>query len=87
MPLTAVVGDQVVLRCRPPDSRPQAVVTWLKNFIPVRPRADVVFQQDGDLVVRKIQKSDEGNYVCSAENILLQRSALTSLARLTVLGK
>ena len=49
--------------------------------------ADVIFQQDSDLVIRTIQKSDEGDYLCSAENMLLQRSALSSSARLTVLGK
>ncbi|XP_065845343.1 contactin-5-like isoform X2 [Oscarella lobularis] len=84
---TAIVGNQVVLRCRPPDSRPKAVVTWykMKGQNLAKLTADVIFQQDSDLVIRTIQKSDEGDYLCSAENMLLQRSALSSSARLTVL--
>ena len=79
-------GDTAILKCIPPRGNPKPRIHWLKNGQPLsstEPRWHVT--EVGSLVIEAVQKSDEANYVCRAENMVGARDSET--VRLNVHGE
>ncbi len=67
---SAVVGEQIRLRCQPPQGSPTPFVYWTKDGKNVsRPL------EHYDLVFSSVQNSDLGAYRCIASNGLLRQSS------------
>ncbi|XP_048045246.1 hemicentin-1 isoform X2 [Megalobrama amblycephala] len=75
--LTVRMGESATLSCRPPQSRPQAQVSWFKNNRLLNPGLHYTADPNGDLLFHRVQETDSGLYFCRASNSLLKR-ALTS---------
>ena len=72
-------GDTAILKCIPPRGNPKPRIHWLKNGQPLsssEPRWHVT--EVGSLVIEAVQKSDEANYVCRAENMVGARDSETA---------
>ncbi|XP_071432514.1 neural cell adhesion molecule 1 isoform X2 [Pithys albifrons albifrons] len=71
MNATANLSQSVTLACDA-DGFPEPTVTWTKDGEPVEEAEDeekYSFNYDGsELVIRKVDKSDEAEYICIAEN-------------------
>ncbi|NWI06463.1 NCAM1 protein, partial [Tichodroma muraria] len=71
MNATANLSQSVTLACDA-DGFPEPTVTWTKDGEPVEEVEDedkYSFNYDGsELVIRKVDKSDEAEYICIAEN-------------------
>ncbi|NWI95738.1 NCAM1 protein, partial [Pitta sordida] len=71
MNATANLSQSVTLACDA-DGFPEPTVTWTKDGEPVEEAEDEEkynFNYDGsELVIRKVDKSDEAEYICIAEN-------------------
>ena len=86
-------GDTAILKCIPPRGNPKPRLQWLKNGQPLlSTTSSVVGDTDrwhitevGSLVIEAVQKSDEANYVCRAENMVGTRDS--DSIRLDVHGK
>ncbi|XP_062389601.1 myosin light chain kinase, smooth muscle-like [Sardina pilchardus] len=66
----ALEGTKVLFKCQVSGS-PLPTVSWLKDGHPARPRAGLSLQQEGDvhlLCVDRAQRSDAGQYGCTATN-------------------
>ena len=72
----AEVGENVILPCQA-TGLPLPTITWRRAFgsLP-KGKTGVV---DGNLTIRNIAKTDKGDYVCSAKNLLGQDSAVAQL--------
>nr|XP_014352093.1 PREDICTED: protein sax-3-like [Latimeria chalumnae] len=71
--LTAKTGDPAVLSCRPPFSKPPAIVSWFKDGNILRKRPHYFIDDTGDLVFHRLQETDKGVYFCRASNPHLLR--------------
>ena len=71
----AEVGENVILPCH--TGLPLPTITWRRAFgsLPKGKTAVV----DGNLTIRNIAKTDKGDYVCSAKNLLGQDSVVAQL--------
>ena len=80
-------GDTAILKCIPPRGNPKPRLIWLKNGQPLTPERDSRWHvtEVGSLVIEAVQKSDEANYVCRAENMVGSRDS--DSIRLNVHGK
>ncbi|NXF09773.1 NCAM1 protein, partial [Smithornis capensis] len=71
MNATANLSQSVTLACDA-DGFPEPTVTWTKDGEPVEEAEDeekYSFNYDGsELIIRKVDKSDEAEYICIAEN-------------------
>lgn len=84
----AIYGQDVILRCNPPESIPSAAVIWYKNYLPLDLHPGRVMVIDNDLHLTSVRKTDSGLYYCVAFNNFTFPSTRTSnTARLTVEGK
>lgn len=72
------IGNDVVLFCRTLGS-PSPRVTWLIEDDVIKSNSKYQVQENGDLLIRNIDWSDMGEYVCVAENNLGRDSAATFL--------
>ena len=72
----AEVGDNVIFPCQA-TGLPLPTITWRRMFgsLPKGKTAVV----DGNLTIRNIAKTDKGDYVCSAKNLLGQDSVVAQL--------
>ena len=68
----------VVLKCRPPNGSPQPNITWYKIGKPSlllghgdRRRIRLTFQKN--LVIKRVQMADSGEYQCVARNMAARR--------------
>ncbi|CAJ0931334.1 unnamed protein product, partial [Mesorhabditis belari] len=77
-------GLTVQLQCSPPESEPKAQVIWLKDGQPIEQGADsnIIYGNDGSLILSAARLSDSGAYACEATNIATKR--VTDTAQLTV---
>jgi roundabout axon guidance receptor 2 len=80
-------GDTAILKCIPPRGNPKPRLIWLKNGQPLASERDDRWHvtEVGSLVIEAVQKSDEANYVCRAENMVGSRDS--DSIRLNVHGK
>uniref|UniRef100_A0A4W5KJW9 Myosin light chain kinase, smooth muscle n=1 Tax=Hucho hucho TaxID=62062 RepID=A0A4W5KJW9_9TELE len=63
----ATEGTQVTFKCQVSGS-PVPGLSWVKDGLPLRPRAGLTFQQDGNthiVTVTNAQKRDSGTYGCT----------------------
>lgn len=80
----------VALRCQPPKGAPSPAVSWEKDGAPVDTlrdrRVQVTSQANLSLVlIRKVQTSDAGQYLCVASNLVGTRKS--DPIKLNVYGK
>uniref|UniRef100_A0A1I7X713 Ig-like domain-containing protein n=1 Tax=Heterorhabditis bacteriophora TaxID=37862 RepID=A0A1I7X713_HETBA len=80
-------GSTVQLQCVAPESDPKAQLTWLKDGAQLEKLADsnVIYANDGSLIISAARLGDSGNYSCEASNIANRRS--TDPAWLNVYGQ
>ncbi|KAK6306587.1 hypothetical protein J4Q44_G00235120 [Coregonus suidteri] len=83
---TVRMGDSVTLVCRPPYSRPPAMVSWFKNNRLLIPKTHFTVGPNGDLIFHSVHDTDSGVYFCRASNVHLYRSVTSRTARLTILA-
>uniref|UniRef100_A0A8C8MI39 Myosin light chain kinase, smooth muscle n=1 Tax=Oncorhynchus tshawytscha TaxID=74940 RepID=A0A8C8MI39_ONCTS len=63
----ATEGTPVTFKCQVSGS-PVSGLSWVKDGLPLRPRAGLTFQQDGNthiVTVTNVQKRDSGTYGCT----------------------
>jgi hypothetical protein len=77
------VGEQVSLTCVT-DGHPKPVTTWVKDGIRVTNGNRFVVQSTGELSIKEIGKTDEGNYECVAKNDV---GSVVKTVRVVVRGK
>ena len=70
----------VALRCQPPKGVPRPAVSWEKDGAPLNTlrdrRVQVTTQANFSLVlIRKVQSSDAGQYLCVAKNLVGTRKS------------
>ncbi|OQR70847.1 roundabout1-like [Tropilaelaps mercedesae] len=81
------LGETAELRCEPPEGLPTPTVEWFKEGQPVNvgsraSRIRLKEDSSGSLVIQDVRSTDQGNYVCRADNKVGKRE--TSPARLSV---
>ena len=89
MPMSIKVaqGDMAVLKCAAPKANPEPVISWMKNGDYLDPASSkrIRMSESGNLVIRDVEKSDDGDYVCRAENMVGSRDS--DVAHLSVHGE
>ncbi|GIY13520.1 hypothetical protein CDAR_68362 [Caerostris darwini] len=65
----AVEGAHIVLPCNVKGD-PKPAIIWFKNGIELISDNNFVIGKDGSLKIKKIAENDEGEYICSATNIV-----------------
>ncbi|KAJ8414982.1 hypothetical protein AAFF_G00025050 [Aldrovandia affinis] len=83
---TARREESVTLTCRPPYSRPPALVSWFKNNRLINPMPHFSLQPNGDLLFHSVQDKDRGIYFCRASNAHLFRAVSSRKVYLNVLA-
>ena len=73
--IVAEVGENVILPCHTGLLLP--TITWRRAFGSLPKGKTTVV--DGNLTIRNIAKTDKGDYVCSAKNLLAQDSVVAQL--------
>lgn len=67
--VVAAEGSEISLECKA-QGIPEPAVTWMKDGRPLVSGRDVAVLHDGHfLLLRNIQVSDTGHYVCVAANV------------------
>ncbi|PIK56877.1 putative Down syndrome cell adhesion molecule-like protein 1 isoform X2 [Apostichopus japonicus] len=82
--VTVVEEEAATLICRPPNSKPAAVVTWYKDNSLLIPRTGVAVLGEGDLYFSSVTQADEGVYFCVATNEYVGSSRTSRTAVLEV---
>jgi len=79
MPMSSRIaqGDTAVLKCLPPKANPAPEITWTKNEEPVNPMDSkrIHISETGNLVIKDVEKTDAGDYVCQAANMAGSRES------------
>ena len=83
--LEADEGFLTILPCRPPEGYPKPMVTWKRNEEYVNLDQRIHINDQGDLVIKKLFKEDEGRYQCIISNMAGTRDS--TVARLHVRRK
>lgn len=76
-------GSPVVLPCEVKGD-PKPDILWFKNGIELISDRNFEIGNDGNLKIRNVIESDEGEYVCSATNIV---GTSDQVFKLTVKGR
>ncbi|XP_060035798.1 roundabout homolog 4 isoform X3 [Erinaceus europaeus] len=71
----AMVGEQVVLECRPPWGHPEPTVTWWKDGRPLALQPGRHMLTRSSLLVTRAEMRDSGIYMCVATNSAGQRES------------
>lgn len=79
---TAWVGSIARFSCQIRHAVPPATITWKKDGSPLSPTDRIVILDQGVLQINNVNKADEGNYRCVAENVAKTRES--KVASLTV---
>ncbi|XP_022659956.1 roundabout homolog 1-like isoform X1 [Varroa destructor] len=70
-------GGTVVLECAPPPGLPPPTIEWLKEGVVVNvgsgPSSRLRLEGLGNLVISDVRASDQGGYVCKADNAVGNR--------------
>ena len=74
--IVAEVGENVRLQCKA-TGLPKPTITW-RRAIGSLPKGKTAVA-DGNLIIRNIAKTDKGDYVCSAKNLLGQDFVVAQL--------
>ena len=74
--IVAEVGESVRLQCKA-TGLPKPTITW-RRAIGSLPKGKTAVA-DGNLIIRNIAKTDKGDYVCSAKNLLGQDFVVAQL--------
>ena len=68
--MDVAAGNDIILKCSPPEARPDPVITWEKDgrrlTTELRPRMSIL--EDGSLVIVSATPEDAGSYVCVGRN-------------------
>lgn len=68
--MNVAAGTDIILKCTPPEARPDPVITWQKDGrrlnTELRPRMSIL--DDGSLFIASATSEDAGSYVCVGEN-------------------
>ncbi|XP_006834152.1 PREDICTED: contactin-2 [Chrysochloris asiatica] len=67
--IPAARGGEVIIPCQP-RAAPKATVLWSKGTEILVNSSRVTVTPDGTLTIRNISRSDEGKYICFAENFM-----------------
>ncbi|KAM9470410.1 vascular endothelial growth factor receptor kdr-like [Clarias gariepinus] len=62
---------------------PAPSITWYKENIPIKEGPGITLMENGELIIQRVKKEDEGMYKCQASNSI---GVATSSAVITVLG-
>ncbi|OQR71873.1 roundabout1-like, partial [Tropilaelaps mercedesae] len=85
------VGGTAVLKCTPPDGLPAPEIEWLKEGVVVNvgsgPKSRFRLEGPGNLAISEIRATDQGGYVCKAENIVGIRETPPASLRVNVYNK
>ena len=66
--MKAAIQGNATITCNP-EGAPEPVTTWFKNGSPLSGDGNhVIVLPNGNLVIRNVQTSDQGVYMCRAEN-------------------
>ncbi|XP_036359348.1 roundabout homolog 2 isoform X7 [Octopus sinensis] len=79
------IGDTAILKCRPPRGEPPPHVIWRKDASSLTTDSRITMEDEGDLILSSIEKSDGGDYTCVAVNKAGERES--KIAKLTVYEK
>jgi hemicentin len=80
---TVIVGDDAVIDCVPPLSAPPATVSWFRDSSLLTGDQFNVLT-NGSLLISSVNLNNDGDYLCTATNQLLDITRTSSLVHLTV---
>uniref|UniRef100_A0AC35U5L4 Netrin receptor UNC5 n=1 Tax=Rhabditophanes sp. KR3021 TaxID=114890 RepID=A0AC35U5L4_9BILA len=68
-------GKMIQMPCTPPESDPQAEISWFKDGQEISRDLDsnYILANDGSLIISTARLNDSGNYTCEAKNIANKR--------------
>ncbi|CAB0010162.1 unnamed protein product [Nesidiocoris tenuis] len=67
---TVTEGNNVVINCPPPVSKPAAIIQYRRNDQLLPPESNPVLQTTGSLLLTNVTEKDNGIYTCSATNYI-----------------
>ncbi|XP_022253078.1 roundabout homolog 1-like isoform X4 [Limulus polyphemus] len=77
--------DSATLECAPPRGHPDPKVSWEKNGLPVDSEGGRVrITGSGNLVIEDVRQTDQGKYVCIAENMAGVRNSSPAILSVRV---
>ena len=82
----ALFGERGILNCVPPLSAPSPVVSWFHDGMLIS-GDQFSIASNGSLLISSVNYNNEGDYVCTALNQLLQINRTSPSAHFSVYGK
>ncbi|XP_076450567.1 uncharacterized protein LOC143286732 isoform X2 [Babylonia areolata] len=82
--MTVQEGNTATLVCKPPEGKPMPWVYWVFEQQRLDPRSDSRYkvEEDGSLMIQRVEERDQGRYYCVAQNQAASRNS--RVATLTV---
>ena len=70
--LWVLAGETATFECQTPKANPKPEITWMKDFSEVltNNRKTVISRDKTTLSIRELEPFDEGEYACSAKNLV-----------------
>ncbi|RWS31362.1 roundabout 1-like protein [Leptotrombidium deliense] len=83
---SVVAGEAAILECTPPRGHPEPAISWKKDgkTLNIGSSSRLRILSNGDLKISEVRQSDEGRYVCVAENIVAIRESPQALLNVFV---
>uniref|UniRef100_A0A146KQA7 Interference hedgehog n=2 Tax=Lygus hesperus TaxID=30085 RepID=A0A146KQA7_LYGHE len=63
-------GNNVVINCPPPVSKPAAIITYRRNSVQLAAESITILPTTGSLLLQNVTEKDNGEYTCSATNYI-----------------